>query len=115
MDRSMSRGTHPWVTEGQGKLRFGITLLTGPDAWSEQRDFAQAIDELGYDSAWVGDHPLISSDCWTTLAAFAAVTRRVRLVSTSCAAYRSSAMLARQAADVDRLSNGRLVLGLGAG
>jgi alkanesulfonate monooxygenase SsuD/methylene tetrahydromethanopterin reductase-like flavin-dependent oxidoreductase (luciferase family) len=55
-------------------------------------------------------------DCWTTLAALAVHTERLRLGSlVSCVYYRPAALLARMAADVDRLSGGRLVLGLGVG
>jgi alkanesulfonate monooxygenase SsuD/methylene tetrahydromethanopterin reductase-like flavin-dependent oxidoreductase (luciferase family) len=50
------------------------------------------------------------------LAALAATTQRIRLGSlVSCVYYRPPALLARMAADVDRLSQGRLVLGLGMG
>jgi alkanesulfonate monooxygenase SsuD/methylene tetrahydromethanopterin reductase-like flavin-dependent oxidoreductase (luciferase family) len=64
----------------------------------------------------VPDHPSATTDCWTALAALAAVTGRVRLgPMVSCALYRPPWATARQAADVDRLSGGRLVLGLGAG
>jgi alkanesulfonate monooxygenase SsuD/methylene tetrahydromethanopterin reductase-like flavin-dependent oxidoreductase (luciferase family) len=106
---------HPWVSEGRARVRFGIGLPAGVGDWPAQRDLARAVDALGFDSAWVGDHPSFFADCWTRLAAYAAVTRRIRLVSISCVYYRSPAMLARQAADVDRLSGGRLVLGLAAG
>lgn len=105
---------HPWVAEGKGRLRFG-TSLSGRGEWTKNRDLAQALEELGFDSGMVGEHPAMMPDCWTTLAAFAAVTSRLRLVSTACVYYRSPQLLAREAADVDALSGGRLVLGLGAG
>jgi alkanesulfonate monooxygenase SsuD/methylene tetrahydromethanopterin reductase-like flavin-dependent oxidoreductase (luciferase family) len=73
-------------------------------------------EESGFDSFWVRDHPLKGYDCWTTLAALAAATSNIRLGSaTSCVYFRSPALLARVAADVDRISNGRLVLGVGIG
>ena len=57
-----------------------------------------------------------SADCWTTLAGVATITRRLRLgTSVACTAYRNPALLARMASDVDRMSQGRLVLGLGMG
>src|SRR5262249_21621707 len=78
--------------------------------------FARAVDELGLDSLWVPDHPIFATDCWTALAAYAAVTGRVRLgPMVSCHLYPSALAPARQAADVDRLSGGRAVLGIGAG
>src|SRR5262249_1242910 len=56
------------------------------------------------------------AECWTTLAMLAATTRKLRLIAfVSCVCYRSPVLLARIAADVDRASNGRLVLGLGIG
>ena len=75
------------------------------------------VEELGFDSFWISDHPmLLPIDCWTALAALAVETRRIRLGPlVSCIHYRPPALLARMAADVDRLSGGRLVLGLGIG
>jgi alkanesulfonate monooxygenase SsuD/methylene tetrahydromethanopterin reductase-like flavin-dependent oxidoreductase (luciferase family) len=55
-------------------------------------------------------------DCWTALTALAATTTTLRLGSlVSCVYYRPPALLARMAADVDRISAGRLVLGVGIG
>src|SRR5262249_1197706 len=80
-------------------------------------EWAQAMEELGYDSFWLRDHPARApEDPFTYLAAIAAVTRRSRLGTlVACVQFRRPVLLARVAADVDRLSNGRLVLGLGAG
>jgi alkanesulfonate monooxygenase SsuD/methylene tetrahydromethanopterin reductase-like flavin-dependent oxidoreductase (luciferase family) len=55
-------------------------------------------------------------ECWTRLALLAEATRRVRLGPlVSCIYYRDAGLLARQAADVDTASTGRLVLGIGIG
>jgi alkanesulfonate monooxygenase SsuD/methylene tetrahydromethanopterin reductase-like flavin-dependent oxidoreductase (luciferase family) len=84
--------------------------------WAQVRDFAVRAEELGFDAYWANDHPLRAMDCWTQLAALATVTTRLRLIAlVSCVYYRSPALIARQAADVDRISGGRLVLGLGTG
>jgi alkanesulfonate monooxygenase SsuD/methylene tetrahydromethanopterin reductase-like flavin-dependent oxidoreductase (luciferase family) len=62
---------------------------------------------------WQGPHPL---ECWTTLAGLAAVTEKIRLGPlVSCYGYRHPAVLAKMATTIDHISNGRMVLGLGAG
>jgi alkanesulfonate monooxygenase SsuD/methylene tetrahydromethanopterin reductase-like flavin-dependent oxidoreductase (luciferase family) len=106
---------HPWVAQGQQAVRFGI--VGGPSSdWPALHDFVQMVEGLGFDSYWRPDHPLLLPDCWATLAAVAAVTRRLRLGSlVSCVFYRNPVLLARMVADVDRISQGRVVLGLGAG
>jgi probable F420-dependent oxidoreductase len=86
---------------------------------------ARAAEELGVDSLWVGDHLLYRGDgrpergpwdCWTTLAWLAGITERVELGPlVACTAFHPPGILARQAAAVDELSGGRLVLGVGAG
>ncbi|MGH2371119.1 MAG: LLM class flavin-dependent oxidoreductase, partial [Chloroflexota bacterium] len=112
------RGSHPWVTEQERRVRFGVFGGGGgPAEWPRLRAWAQTVERLGFDSFWLGDHPMSNTaDCWTALAALAVHTQRLRLGPlVSCVYYRSAGLLARQAADVDRLSGGRLVLGLGAG
>jgi alkanesulfonate monooxygenase SsuD/methylene tetrahydromethanopterin reductase-like flavin-dependent oxidoreductase (luciferase family) len=113
---STPREIHPWVAEGAQRIRFGV--FGGPSTeWSALLAWVQTIERLGFDSFWLGDHTMDSAgDCWTTLAALATHTSRLRLGPlVSCIYYRPPALLARQAADVDRLSGGRLVLGLGIG
>jgi len=106
---------HPWVAEPPDALRFGVAGGT-PDGWGGLRDFVQMAEGLGFDSYWCPDHPLLMSEPWSTLAAVATSTSRLRLGSmVSCVYYRNPVLLARTVADVDRLSSGRVVLGLGAG
>ncbi|HSJ28281.1 MAG TPA: LLM class flavin-dependent oxidoreductase [Acidimicrobiia bacterium] len=107
-------------------MRVGVQL---PEAervvgWPEIRRMAVRIEESGFDSIWVGDHLLyeeegIRSGPWeafTQLAALAAVTSRVELGPLVAAQpFHEPAILAKQAATVDEISGGRLVLGLGAG
>ncbi len=93
--------------------------------WPELAAMALAAEECGFDSLWVGDHLLYRGggrrergpwDCWTTLAALAAVTERVALGPlVACTAFHPPGILARQAAAVSELSGGRLVAALGAG
>jgi alkanesulfonate monooxygenase SsuD/methylene tetrahydromethanopterin reductase-like flavin-dependent oxidoreductase (luciferase family) len=112
---SEERGIHPWVVEARERLRFAIVGAFLPD-WEAQRDFVLRAEELGFDAYWLNDHPTRLIDCWSGLAALAMITKKMRLISlVSCVYYRSAMLLARQAADVDRLSGGRLVLGLGIG
>jgi alkanesulfonate monooxygenase SsuD/methylene tetrahydromethanopterin reductase-like flavin-dependent oxidoreductase (luciferase family) len=72
-------------------------------------------EELGFDAASFGDHPVML-DCWVWLAAVATRTRRIHVgTGVACAGYRASRATARLATDPDHLSGGRLLLGLGSG
>src|SRR5215212_3628047 len=107
---------HPWVSAGSDRLRVGIEFAPQPD-WGATRDFAQTAESLGFDSLWIPDHPgVLGNATWTTLAALASATSTIRLGPlVACAAYWNPVVLARAAADIDRLSGGRFVLGLGSG
>jgi probable F420-dependent oxidoreductase len=108
-------------------LRVGIQLpeVEREVRWPEYLAMARAAEQVGFDSIWTGDHLLYRGDgrpergpweAWTMLAALAAVTERVRLGPlVASAAFHAPAMLAKQAATVDEISGGRLVLGIGAG
>lgn len=92
--------------------------------WPELRDIALTAEAVGFDSIWVGDHLLYRTEtatrgpweAWSIMAGLAAVTDRV-LIGPLVAAtsFHSPAMLAKKAATVDEISDGRFVLGLGAG
>jgi alkanesulfonate monooxygenase SsuD/methylene tetrahydromethanopterin reductase-like flavin-dependent oxidoreductase (luciferase family) len=109
------RATHPWAAHASQSVRFGLAY--GPRSeWLECRDLVQEAEALGFDSYWTMDHPTSGMDCWTLLSALAISTRTIRLgVAVNCIFYRPPTLLARLAADVDRLSGGRLLLGLGIG
>lgn len=93
--------------------------------WTEIVSIARAAEDVGFDSIWLGDHMLYRGDgrpergpwdAWTTLAALAAVTERVRLGPlVACAAFHPPGVLARMTASIDEASGGRFVLGIGAG
>jgi len=79
---------------------------------------ARHADEAGYDAAWVGDSVVAKPrlEPLTTLAYLAAMTSRVRLgTAVLLPALRQPVVLAHQIANVDALSRGRVVLGLGVG
>jgi alkanesulfonate monooxygenase SsuD/methylene tetrahydromethanopterin reductase-like flavin-dependent oxidoreductase (luciferase family) len=108
-------------------MRIGLQLpeVEREVRWPELAAMAQAAEEIGFGSVWLGDHLLYRGDgraergpwdCWTMLAALAAVTERVELGPlVACTAFRPAALLARAAAAVDDVSGGRLRVGLGAG
>jgi alkanesulfonate monooxygenase SsuD/methylene tetrahydromethanopterin reductase-like flavin-dependent oxidoreductase (luciferase family) len=108
--------THPWIAEGEQRVRFGVSMMKADSDWEWHRDWVLMAEELGLDSYWMCDHPSRQPECWTTLAAMAVSTKKIRLGSlVSATPYRNPALLARIAADVDQLSHGRLILGLGIG
>ena len=93
--------------------------------WPELLDMTRAIEDLGYDSVWVGEHllyrwpdrdPRGPWEAWSTLAAIAAATNRIELGPlVACTAFHNPAILAKQADTIDEISGGRFILGLGAG
>jgi alkanesulfonate monooxygenase SsuD/methylene tetrahydromethanopterin reductase-like flavin-dependent oxidoreductase (luciferase family) len=110
-------------------LRFGIVVPQGWRGDLRERDFesaaavARRAEELGFDSIWLYDHlqtrdgdPEPVLECWTTLAALARETSRVRLGQlVTCALYRNPALLAQMASTLDAVSGDRVFLGVGAG
>jgi probable F420-dependent oxidoreductase len=93
--------------------------------WPELISMARTAEAVGFDSLWLGDHLLYDLpggvtrgpwEVWTSLAAVAAVTERVELGPlVASIGFHPPAMLAKQAATVDAISGGRLIVGLGAG
>jgi alkanesulfonate monooxygenase SsuD/methylene tetrahydromethanopterin reductase-like flavin-dependent oxidoreductase (luciferase family) len=116
VDELTPRTTHPWVAEARRRVSFGAMILSPRDLSPGTVDFARRLEQLGFSSLFIADHPLGNGDCWTTLAALAVATSTIRLGTLVCCVYyRPPELLARHAADVDQLSGGRLTLGLGIG
>jgi alkanesulfonate monooxygenase SsuD/methylene tetrahydromethanopterin reductase-like flavin-dependent oxidoreductase (luciferase family) len=97
---------------------------TGPGVL---RSWAQTVEGLGFDLLMVSDHIAVTPDVaeqypapfyepFTTLAWLAGITSRVRLGTTVLIVpYRHPLLIARMAANLNQLSGGRLVLGVGVG
>jgi F420-dependent oxidoreductase-like protein len=114
-------------------MQFGLQINpyyagAGGNPWPAVEQAARAIDEGGYDSLWLYDHLLYEGgysghpfpepvmECFTTLGAIAAITRRVRLGQLVLGVpYRNPALTAKMATTLDMISQGRSILGLGAG
>ncbi len=104
-------------------MRFGVFQGLTNATWDGVRELWRHVEATGWDAACVTDHFMPNTpdrvgdamECWTTLAALAAVTPRMR-VGTIVAGntYRHPAVLAKMAAQVDIISGGRLICGLGA-
>ncbi|HVC34735.1 MAG TPA: TIGR03560 family F420-dependent LLM class oxidoreductase [Chloroflexota bacterium] len=114
-------------------MRFGLQVnpyFAGPtgNPWDAVAKVARALDESGFDSLWLYDHflyeggysghpyPEPAMECFSTLSAIAAITRRVRLGQLVLGVpYRNPALVAKMATTLDLISHGRSILGLGAG
>lgn len=104
-------------------MRFVIWIGT-EHPWPEVAETARVADGEGWDGIYLADHFMANEqpagpgprlEAWTALAGVAAITDRARLgVLVSGNTYRHPAIVANMAATCDRISNGRLVLGLGA-
>jgi alkanesulfonate monooxygenase SsuD/methylene tetrahydromethanopterin reductase-like flavin-dependent oxidoreductase (luciferase family) len=109
----------PWAAQFRDTVGFGVqtfALDSDPHPTKTVIAAGQLIDKLGFEAFFIGDHPGYATEAWLHLSAVAVTTSRVRLGSiVNCASYRHPAYLARLAADLDNISDGRLLLGLGIG
>ncbi|CAN5753767.1 LLM class F420-dependent oxidoreductase [soil metagenome] len=109
---------HPWVAERRDNITFAVQItderepVRGPALIKA----APIAEDLGFDAIFLGDHPAWAPECYVYLTAIAQVTRRVFLGPMVAAApYRNPLHLARLVSDIDNLSNGRFINGLGIG
>ena len=122
-------------------MQIGVMMRTGrgqasgatdaPLRWRELREMARLAEDVGIDTLCVPDHLLFRTsgpvalpvgetrgnwECFSILSALAASTRRATLLTmVACTGFRNPALLAKVADTVDEVSDGRLLLGLGAG
>jgi F420-dependent oxidoreductase-like protein len=109
----------------QRMTRFGIQIEPQFGfTFTDVADLAKEAERLGFTALWASDHLLWDAkserrnclDVWALMPALAAVTTKLRLGTlVTCNSYRLPSVLAKTAASVDHISNGRLEFGLGAG
>src|SRR5574341_2403013 len=105
-------------------MRFGLFTSMAAQTWSGVLDFWRHTEATGWDVACVTDHFMPNTkeregamlESWSTLSALAALVPRMRVGTIVLGnTYRHPAVVAKMAAQVDIISGGRLLLGIGAG
>ena len=108
-----------WVESRRERVAFAVQTVAWGDDPQPGASFIRAgqlAEELGFDAILIGDHPGYATEAWLHLTAVAMTTKRIGLGSVvNCVYHRHPVMLARLAADLDHISGGRVILGLGIG
>jgi len=118
-------------------MKYGLAIIQTPDT-ADPTTLGRLAEEAGFDSIWIGEHPAIPVeyktpypltadgkvpeyyhrmfDPFVSLAAASAVTSRIKLATGICLiAEQHPLLLAKEAATLDYISGGRVILGIGAG
>lgn len=112
-------------------MKIGLIMYTANDSDYNKRSYdsiraqARQAEADGFDSIWFADHLMYREpgrptrgiwDCWTIMSGLAEATERIELGPlTLCNSFRHPGVLAKMATALDEVSNGRLILGYGAG
>jgi F420-dependent oxidoreductase-like protein len=105
-------------------MRFGVFTSLGFQTWPGVLELWRHLEASGWDIACVTDHFMPNTadregpmlEAWSTLSALAALVPRMRVGTIVLGnTYRHPAVVAKMAAQVDIVSGGRLLLGMGAG
>jgi alkanesulfonate monooxygenase SsuD/methylene tetrahydromethanopterin reductase-like flavin-dependent oxidoreductase (luciferase family) len=103
-------------------MQFGTQLWAQATDWPAFRDTVMAADEAGWDTAWTWDHILAIQgpwrqpifEGWMSLAAWGAVTSRIRLgLMVGANTFRNPGLTAKLATTLDHITGGRAILGIG--
>src|SRR5579864_7455685 len=98
------------------KVRFAVGPDSGRSTVADLRAFARAVEDGGFDGIWLSDTPIGPGlDPLLGLALIAGCTRRIRLGANIVPLGRNPFLLAKALAQLDRLSDGRLLLSFVSG
>ncbi|HEU5431194.1 MAG TPA: LLM class flavin-dependent oxidoreductase [Thermomicrobiales bacterium] len=116
--RPMGLGLMVPISEGSA---FGAT-----PRFADIVAMARLAEAVGFDALWFADHLAMQSadepeprgvwECWTIMAGVAAATERIQIGSlVACTGFRNPGVIAKMTEAIDEISQGRFILGLGAG